>query len=171
MKTIIAVILLIVAIVVIDHYDLLQPDPRYPDPVNQVIRKMTDKQPSPEVQQPQQVSKPTSRDLYQWKDENGNWVVADTPPEDRPYKTITLSDVPVVKQNSDVSSTAPSDEIADDQTLLKQSQCSYYMEQIERYKKRGQFGGTSDQVDQWQQQIESYQRQYLQNGCVEISSN
>ena len=171
MKTIIAVIVLIVAIVIIDHYDLLQPDPHYPEQVNQVIRKITDKQPSPVLQQPQQNTKPESKELYQWKDENGSWVVADKPPEDRPYKTLTLSDVPAVKQISDASTTIESDEIADDQTLLKQSQCSYFMEQIARYKKRGQFGGTSDQVDQWQQQIDSYQKQYLQNGCIDISSN
>lgn len=163
MKTIAALLLIIAGIVLVDHFNLLQPSSRYPDPLNQLIKKVNPSQP---LQKP--AEEPTlvfeSKQLYQWKTSEGVWQITDQPPEKVAYQTITLQgnkpdNLNETVESFDNLSPAP----LTNQELKKASQCEFYLEQIDQYQSKMRFGGPGHIVDHWQHQIKWYQKLALQS--------
>lgn len=170
MKTIVALFLLITALVLADHFHLLEPKPQYPGKLNQLLQwlnqetpKLAGQEVSPEKATPG--SKPEDKKLYQWRNEEGTLQISDTPPKDRVYQTIELTNS---INNSPTAATGTTEPPAapNGEQLKSESQCRFYLEQVDYYQKKMRFGGPGHIVDHWQRQIDWYRKLAFQT-CAE----
>lgn len=158
-------VIIIGALIAIDHFDLLQTRDSYPPAVNRIILAIknadfgTSKESKVEKVSQSDSSEVFEKRLYRWKNDEGVWEISDEPPRNTVYEVFTLGGDSISTSETETAVTAPDDNAAPSQAELKrEAQCRYAVEEIENYKNKMRFGGPSEAMSHWQRNLDYYRR-------------
>ena len=168
--TVVFLIIILAALIAIDRFDLLKTDDRYPPLVNRMIialqrddfsLRLPDDAKIFDQNAPGDIPDKT---LYRWKNDRGDWVISDEPPQNRVYETFTLSTGDLSATDTEHADNIEStDKTPGEAELKREAQCRYAAEQLEDYRNKLRFGGPGEIVSHWQNRLDYYRRMAIKN--------